>query len=74
MAGVASEDFAIDRLIGFSREYEEDVEFRMWENHADTHILAAIETVYLDYYHRKENAYEKEEDSAFVVATHALAS
>ena len=72
MVGVASDDFSMDRLIEFSREYEEDVEFRMWENHADARIMAAIENVYLDYYLRKDNAYEKENDSAFVVATHPL--
>ena len=44
----------------------------MWENHADARIMAAIENVYLDYYLRKDNAYEKENDSAFVVATHPL--
>lgn len=33
------------------------VEFRMWENHAEAHILAAIENVYWDFYQRKENTY-----------------
>ena len=71
MVGVASENFSIDRLIDFSREYEEDVEFRMWENHAETRILATIENVYVDYYRRKDSACEKENDSALVV-TRAL--
>ena len=43
----------------------------MWENHAETRILATIENVYLDYYRRKDSACEKENDSALVV-TRAL--
>ena len=54
------------------RDYEEDVEFRMWENHADTRIIAAIENAYDTYYHKKENqAYEEENDS-IVAASSSL--
>ena len=64
LAGVRSEVFDISKLKDFAREYEEDVEFRMWENHADTRIMAAIENAYDTYYQRKENgAYEEENDS-----------
>ena len=64
LAGVKSEVFDISKLKDFARDYEEDVEFRMWENHADTRIMAAIENAYDTYYKRKENgAYEKENDS-----------
>ncbi len=64
LAGVRSEVFDISKLKDFAREYEEDVEFRMWENHADTRIMAAIENAYDTYYLRKENgAYEEENDS-----------
>lgn len=45
MAGIVSEDFDIDKLKAFARDYEEDVEFRMWENHAECRIVAAIETL-----------------------------
>mgnify|MGYP004572494899 FL=1 len=71
MAGVVSEDFDIDKLKAFARDYEEDVEFRMWENHADTRIIAVIENAYDTYYHRKEKqAYEEENDS--IVAASSL--
>ena len=36
--------------------FAEDVEFRMWENHADTRIMAAIENAYDTYYQRKEQS------------------
>lgn len=71
MAGIVSEDFDIDKLKAFARDYEEDVEFRMWENHAESRIVAAIENAYDTYYHRKENqAYEEENDS--IVASSSL--
>mgnify|MGYP000469562185 CR=1 FL=1 len=48
-----------------------DVEFRMWENHAESRIVAAIENAYDTYYYRKENqAYEEENDS--IVAASSL--
>ncbi len=56
MAGVASDDFNISKLIDFAHEYEEDVEFRMWENRADTRILAVLENTYWDYYNKKDSA------------------
>ncbi len=71
MAGIVSEDFDIDKLKAFARDYEEDVEFRMWENHAESRIVAAIENAYDTYYYRKENqAYEEENDS--IVAASSL--
>lgn len=71
MAGVVSEDFDIDKLKAFARDYEEDVEFRVWENHAESQIVAAIENAYDTYYYRKENqAYEEENDS--IVAASSL--
>lgn len=70
MAGVMSNDFDIDKLKAFAHDYEEDVEFRMWENHADSRIMAAIENTYEAYYHRKENrVYEEEKDDSFVAAS-----
>ena len=75
MAGVMSNDFDIDKLKAFAHDYEEDVEFRMWENHADSRILAAIENTYEAYYHRKENrAYEEEKDDSLVAASAAAVS
>lgn len=72
MAGVMSNDFDIDKLKAFAHDYEEDVEFRMWENHADSRIMAAIENTYEAYYHRKENrAYEEEKDDSLVAASAA---
>ncbi len=56
LVGVASEDFDISKLLTFAREYEEDVEFRMWENHAETRIMAVLENAYFDYYRQKEEA------------------
>lgn len=68
MVGVASESFDMGKLTAFAHGYEEDVEFRMWENLAETRIVAALESTYMDYYHRKENkAYE--EDDSFTVAS-----
>lgn len=50
LVGVRSEVFDISRLKAFAQDYEEDVEFRMWENHAETRIMAAIEAAVDDYY------------------------
>lgn len=43
MAGIASDSFDIDRLKEFCHGYEEDVEFRMWENCAEPRVMAIIE-------------------------------
>lgn len=56
LAGVKSDDFDINKLKAFARDYEENVEFRMWENHADTRIMATIANVYDDYYNRKSTS------------------
>lgn len=53
--GVMSSDFNIDKLKAFAHGYEEDVEFRMWENNAETRIMAAIENAYDDYYIKQSN-------------------
>lgn len=50
MVGFKSDTFDISRLKVFAREYDEDVEFRMWENSADTRIMAAIERIVDEYY------------------------
>ena len=55
MVGVMSSDFNIDKLKAFAHGYEEDVEFRMWENNAETRIMAAIENAYADYYIKQSN-------------------
>ena len=55
MVGLASDIFDMDRLMSFAHEYEEDVEFRMWENHADSRIMAAIENAYAEYYDARED-------------------
>ncbi len=51
MAGVASDCFDIGKLLEFAHTYEEDVEFRMWENCAEMRILAVLENTYWNYYH-----------------------
>lgn len=43
--GIAAEEFDIDRLIAFSRTYSDDVEFRMWENQAESRIVACLEGI-----------------------------
>lgn len=55
MVGVMSSDFNIDKLKAFAHGYEEDVEFRMWENNAETRIMAAIENAYNNYYIKQSN-------------------
>ena len=50
MVGVACDSFDMSKLTAFAHGYEEDIEFRMWENHAETRILAVLENIYLDYY------------------------
>lgn len=55
MVGVTHKDFNIDILTDYARDYEEDVEFRMWENSADTRIVTAIENIYNDYYRCRGN-------------------
>ena len=67
MAGIKSDSFDMSRLQDFAHEYEEDIEFRMWENTAETRIMAAIRTVYDNYYITKENvAYEKDDSTVAV--------
>lgn len=66
MVGVKSDDFDISRLLEFSRGYEEDVEFRMWENEADRRIMQSILNIYNNYY--KENTAHEEDDSIIPVA------
>ncbi len=68
MVGVASEDFDMGKLLDFAHGYEEDVEFRMWENHAETRIMAVLENTYMDYYRRKENL-ASEEGNVFGTAS-----
>lgn len=43
--GIAADRFDLSRLLDFAHEYEEDVDFRFWENNAATRILAALEDV-----------------------------
>lgn len=43
--GVGAEGFDLSRLLAFSRGYEEDVDFRFWENNAATRIIACLEQV-----------------------------
>ncbi len=50
LAGVRGDRFDLSRLKAFAQDYEEDVEFRMWENHAETRIVAAIEAAVDNYY------------------------
>ncbi len=68
MVGVASTCFDMDKLTAFARDYEEDVEFRIWENRAETRIITALESIYAEYYHKKENKVYKEDDT-FAVAS-----
>ena len=46
-----------NRLQAFARGYEEDVEFRMWENSADARIMAAVESACNEYRYMGEDAY-----------------
>mgnify|MGYP002521478837 FL=1 len=55
LAGIRSDGFDMDRLQCFSHEYEEDVEFRMWENQADNRIVAALEAAYDDYCYKRDS-------------------
>lgn len=48
MVGVASDNFDMGKLTAFTHEYEEDVEFRMWENRADTRIINVLENIYYE--------------------------
>lgn len=57
LVGFQSESFDIDRLQAFARGYEEDVEFRMWENSADARIMAAIDSACNEYRYMGEDAY-----------------
>lgn len=71
MVGVACDSFDMGKLTDFAHGYEEDVEFRMWENTAETRIVAALENTYMDCYNcydRKESKVYEEDDS-FAVAS-----
>ena len=57
LVGFQSESFDIDRLQAFARGYEEDVEFRMWENSAGARIMAAVESACNEYRSMGEDAY-----------------
>ncbi len=48
-AGVRAESFDIDRLLAFSHAYDEDVEFRIWENKAEWMIVSRLEGVVEQY-------------------------
>lgn len=50
MVGVASDSFDMGKLTAFAHGYEEDVEFRMWENRAEMRILAVLENAYADFF------------------------
>lgn len=56
LAGVRSSDFDINKLKAFAHEYEDNVEFRMWENRAETYIVATIENICEDYYNNKSTS------------------
>ncbi len=71
MVGVASDCFDMNKLTAFAHGYEEDVEFRMWENHAETRIIAALESIFADYYNRRNHKAYREDES--LVATSSLA-
>lgn len=72
LAGVKSDSFDIDKLKAFAHDYDEDVEFRMWENHAPSRIMAAIENAYDAYYNRKENKAYEEDDSLIAASSIAV--
>lgn len=69
MAGVAADAFDIDKLKAFAHGYEEDVEFRMWENHAEIRIMAAIESAYNEYYNTTDTCLYNEEKSNITIAS-----
>lgn len=43
--GIRDTDFSMDRLLQFARGYEEDVEFRIWENYAPHKFMAILEGI-----------------------------
>ena len=45
-AGVAAEQFDLDKLLRFANTYSEDVDFRMWENCSSVRIIALLESAY----------------------------
>lgn len=47
--GIVDDHFSLDRLLDFSRQYTEDVEFRMWENQAEQKFVAILESIYEEY-------------------------
>ena len=52
LVGTACDTFNITQLTEFAHGYEEDVEFRMWENYAEPRIVTAIENICDEYYNR----------------------
>lgn len=44
--GIIDAQFSLDRLLDFAHQYEEDVEFRMWENQAEQKFMAILEGIY----------------------------
>lgn len=55
-AGIVASEFNLDQLIQFCREYEEDIEFRMWENEAETKIISRLEAV-VEQFRHEANSY-----------------
>ncbi len=43
--GVGADGFDLSSLLSFARGYEEDVDFRLWENNAATRVVASLEQV-----------------------------
>lgn len=46
--GIVDDSFSLDRLLDFSHQYMEDVEFRMWQHQAACKVIAALEAVYAE--------------------------
>lgn len=55
-AGVVSDSFDIDRLLDFGSQYEEDIEFRMWENKAEMMVVSRLESVLEQYIHGHQSS------------------
>lgn len=47
-AGIVDDSFSLDRLLAFTHEYMEDVEFRQWENRAARLAVRALEDVFTE--------------------------
>lgn len=50
-AGIGADGFDLSRLLSFARDYDEDVEFRYWENNAASRIVACLEHVAEEHSH-----------------------